>query len=158
MKTVMMAVMAMIATTAAAQADGFICEGQNTGLVFKMYNHTHAVDGTRNAAIMIVSDPAVGAGNKTIASFSDAKSTASNNGATYTGKVDLRVSESNLGGRNIAGTKLSQLASITASVNFCYYHDTPSADGETFSGNATYNKRNGEILTEKLSCTRYKKN
>ena len=157
MKTVMMVVAGMIATTA-AQADGFVCQGQNTGLVFKMYNHTQAIDGTRNAAILIISDPAVGAGNKTIASFSDAKSTVSNSGATYTGKVDLRVSESSLGGRNIAGTKLSQLAAITASVDFNYTNDTPSMDGQSFEGQASYAKRNGEILEEKLSCTRYKKN
>lgn len=160
MKTVMMVVMGMMGMMAAtaAKADGFTCEGMNTGLIFKMYNHTRAEDGTRNAAIMVISDPSIAYGNKTIVSFLDAKSTLSNKGATYLGKVDLRVIESSRKGENIAGTKLGELKSIKAAVNFNYSSDTPSEKGEGFSGKATYAKRNGEILEERLACTRYKKN
>lgn len=153
----MIVVFGMLAAVA-AKADGFICEGQNTGLVFKMYNHTHAEDGTRNAAIMIISDPAIAYGNKTIVSFSDAKNTLSSKNVVYTGKVDLRVVQSSRKGENIAGTKLGELASIKASIFFNYTSDTPSIDGDYFGGKASYVKRNGEVLEEKLACTRYKKN
>lgn len=152
-----MVLFGMIAATA-AQADGFICEGQNTGLVFKMYNHTDADVGTRSAAIMIISDPSIAYGNKTIVKFTDAKNTLSSKNVVYTGKVDLRVIESSRKGENIAGTKLGELASIKASVHFNYSSDTPSMNGESFSGKASYAKRNGEILEERLSCQRYKKN
>lgn len=147
----------MMAATV-AKADGFICEGQNTGLVFKMYNHTNAVEGTRSGAIMIISDPAIAYGNKTIASFSDVKNTLTSKNVVYTGKVDLRVVESSRKGENIAGTKLGELASIKASIGFNYSSDTPSIDGDLMSGKVSYVKRNGEILEEKLSCSRYKKN
>ncbi len=157
MKTIMMIVMGMMAVTV-AKADGFKCVGASTGLIFKMYNHTHAVDGTRNAAIMVISDPAVVYGNKTIVSFTDAKSTLSSKNVVYTGKVDLRVIESSRKGENIAGTKLGQLASIKANIFFNYSSDTPSLSGDQMNGVATYAKRDGEKLQEKLLCSRYKKN
>ncbi|MEI2637768.1 MAG: hypothetical protein V9F03_02030 [Microthrixaceae bacterium] len=157
MKTTMMVLFGMIATTA-AKADGFICEGQKTGLVFKMYNHTQAVDGTRSGAIMIISDPAVAYGNKTIAIFSDAKNTLSSKNVVYTGKVDLRVIETSRKGENIAGTKLGELASIKAHIFFNYFSDTPSVEGDEVKGLVSYMKRNGEYTQERLACARYKKN
>ena len=156
MKTTMMIVMGMFAATV-AKADGFTCVGQNTGLNIKMYNHVHAAAGTRNAAIMIISDPSLDSGSTTIATFSDTKNTASNNGATYVAKVDLRVNGSSNKNANIAGTQLGLLASITAEVDFNYSQNTPSSNGDSFSGKASYAKRDGEVLEEKLECTRYKK-
>lgn len=143
-------------TATAAHADGFNCQTEAGDLVIKAYNNTQAAEGTRNAAVMIFSDPSVGAGKKTIARFSDANETVRNVGATYEAKVDLRFNDSSLGGRNIGGTKLRFIDTLTLEVAFNYNH--PIASGESVEGTLTVLKRNGEELSHAVECTRYLKN
>ncbi len=138
-----------------AQADGFVCTGDTTGTQFKIYNKVRVSEGNRNASVMIVSDPKVSMGRKTIATFTDFKNTLENKGTRYTAHVDLRVLESNRSGENIAGTKLGELSTINVVVYFNYHTDTPSYLGEEFEGQVDYLKRNGQRITEALSCLRY---
>ena len=123
-----------------------------------MYNHTQAADGTRNASIMIVSDPALQYPNKTIAKFTSANGTLITTGtAHYEGKVDLRFNDSGRGGENIAGTKLAQLKAINLYINFTYSDATSLRGAEAIFAQITYFKRNGERMSEKASCARYVK-
>lgn len=138
-----------------AQADGFKCITES-GLNIKVYNHTQPASGTRNAAIMVVSDANVGLGNKTIASFSDVKNTLSSKSATYTAKVDLRVLESNRKGELIGGTKLGYLAALVLDVHFSYA--APLAHSEKTTAQLMLVKRDGQKLIEEAVCTRYLKN
>ncbi len=138
-----------------AHADGFKCITES-GLNIQVYNHTQAASGTRNAAIMVVSDANVGRGNKTIASFSDVKNTLSSKSATYIANVDLRVSESNRKGELIGGTKLGYLSALVLEVNFSYV--APLAYGDKTSALLTLVKRDGQKLVEDVVCTRYLKN
>jgi hypothetical protein len=146
---------AMLATGTVAQADGFRCITES-GLNVKVYNHTSPQAGTRNGAIMIVSDSHVGRGNKTIASFSDLKKTLSSKDVVYTAKVDLRVSESNRKGELIGGTKLGYLAQLILKVDFSYAQ--PMLSGEETSAVLVLVKRDGRKATEEAVCTRYLKN
>lgn len=138
-----------------AFADGFACESES-GLNIKVYNHTQSGEGTRNAAIMVISDQYVNQGNKTIARFTDVKNTLRNSGASYVANVDLRVKESNRKGENIGGTKLGELDTIALNVHFSYA--APVEAGEEVEGTLKLTKRNGEVLREDVVCTRYLKN
>jgi hypothetical protein len=138
-----------------AFADGFVCKTAEQDLTIKVFNHTRPEAGTRNAAVMVLSDPAVNEGNQTIARFTDINETVTNVGATYTADVDLRYNDSNLKGRLISGTKLGFLKTIVADVKFSYR--TPLENGESTTGTLTLVKRNGDEITRDLDCVRYLK-
>lgn len=146
-------VITMLAMGMNAQADGFVCTTES-GLNVRVYNHINAEDGTRNASRMVVSDPSLQYGNKTIASFTDVKSTLASYRQTYVAKVDLRVSESNRGGELIAGTKLKYIDLLVLSVDFSYANPNVR-DVEAV---LTVIKRNGDEIVEAANCRRYTKN
>ncbi|HEX4924961.1 MAG TPA: hypothetical protein VFV50_12785 [Bdellovibrionales bacterium] len=148
--------MLMVFGSVAAQADGFVCETLERDLNVKVYHHTQPSLGTRNAAVMVISDPAVQAGRKTIARFQDVNGVLSNEGARYTAKVDLRFADSSGAGELISGTKLGYLATIGLRVahNFAQ----PVAVGQALGGSLTLTKRDGEIIRRQVVCARYLKN
>src|SRR4051812_5676293 len=118
--------------SATAHADGFVCQTVEGDLNVKVYNHTQADFGTRTAAVMVLSDPSVGVGNKTIARFTEVNETLTNVGASYEANVDLRFNDSGRKGELMAGTKLGYLKTITLDVAFSYNH--PVAAGTTLLG------------------------
>jgi hypothetical protein len=159
--------MTMAALTAAAmagstqaRADGFRCETTDGSLAVKVFNHTAPSAGTRSAAVLVLSDPAVSHGRKTIASFSDTKSTLSSRGASYVANVDLRTVEARRKGELISvggqATKLGQLDEVRVDVDFSYANPVDAEDEVT--GEITLVKRNGEKLYGDLECSRYLKN
>ena len=159
MKYLMM--MAMVFGAAGAQADGFVC--QNDDIRVKVYNNTDPGEGTRTAAVMVLSDPSVSHGRKTIAKFTDVKSRLASRGANYVADVDLRVSESRRGGEYIGGTRLGQLDQIILAVDFVYGEDMQ--DGESLRSNdrplqaeLILVKRSGGKISMELDCERYLKN
>ena len=92
-----------MATAAVAKADGFTCQGRSTGVNIKLFNHTDADAGTRSAAVLVLSNPAIQSPNKTIAKFTDANQTLAYKGyGKYEAKVDLRFNDSGRAGENIA--------------------------------------------------------
>jgi hypothetical protein len=141
---------------AQAHADGFVCENLNENLRIKVFHETQPQLGTRNAAIMVVSDPSVSAGRKTIATFSADNALLTNAGSTYTSDVDLRFKGSNRKGENIAGTKLGELDKIILHVNYSFA--APLADGAPVSGEAVLVRRAGDDIRVEMDCTRYLKN
>jgi hypothetical protein len=146
--------------TLSAHADGFICEGRNSGLNLKVFNHTEATAGTRTPAVMILSNPYQNS-NQTIAVFSDENRTLDYLGrGHYQARVDLRFNDSGRAGENIAGTKLGQLKTIHLQVKFNYSHASAELANSVneIPGELNYIKRNGEILTENAICKRYHKN
>ncbi len=155
MKTILLTLIAMTASLN-VHADGFKCVDQNETLGIKLYNHTHPTSGTRNAAIMVLSDLRVQQGRKTIATFEETDSLLNNSGAYYQANVDLRYSNSNRAGENILGTKLGYIDSIKVAVRFNY--SEPTADGETIPGKVIITKRNGSRIVQDLVCKRYLKN
>ncbi len=152
MKTLTLALVTLL-SSAAARADGFVCESLAGDLNAKVYNKTS--DGTRTAAIMILSNPHVSAGRKTIATFRNTSSTLSSSGAAYYAEVDAENAETARGGELIAGTKLGFVSAVNLYVNFSYA--TPVADGEEVYGKMIVIKNNGERIPVDMVCARYLK-
>jgi long-subunit fatty acid transport protein len=148
--------LAALSASSFAHADGFVCKTVEGDLTIKAYNNTQAEEGTRNAAVMVLSDPSIGFGKKTIARFTDLNETLTNVGASYEAKVDLRFNDSNLAGRNIGGTKLGFVKAVVLEVVFSY--NTPVSQGSELEGTLTLVKRNGQELTHDVLCKRYLKN
>lgn len=155
MKALLIAV-SLILTSSFAQASGFECEVVGHDLDIKVYNHTEPTKGTRTAAVMILSNPAVGHGNKTIARFSGETGLLDSSRLTYTAKVDLRYADSNRKGELLLGTKLGQLKTLTLDVDFSYA--SPDPKGAFVPAVLTWVKRNGSVESAPVVCLRYLKN
>lgn len=149
-------VLAALSLSTVAYADGFVCQTEGEDLLIKAYNHTDAADGTRNGSVLVLSDPSINAGKKTIARFTDVNETLTNVGASYEAAVDLRFNDTSLKGRNIGGTKLGYIKSIVLDVDFSYA--APVADEEVLPGTLTLIKRDGVQITHTVNCARYLKN
>jgi hypothetical protein len=156
MKKMILVMAAVMASSSAAFADGFVCETRSQDLNVKVYNHTAPEYGTRNAAVMVVSDPSVSHGRKTIARFTSVNGRITNKGAFYVADVDLRYKDSKRKGELIGGTKLGELDKIVLDVDFSY--SRPIANGEEVRGMLSLNKRNGQVIDLAVDCYRYLKN
>ena len=155
MKTLIVAIVALMATTA-AQADGFNCKTLDGSISVKIFNNTDPSAGTRNAAVMIISDELVSEGRKTIAKFSDTNETLGQSGASYVADVDHRYNDSGRKGELLLGTKIGYIKTIAVDVDFSY--SNPVANGKKLAADLTIVKRNGETFVESMSCKRYLKN
>ena len=149
------AALVMMSLSAAAQADGYKCQTVEGDLNVKIYNHTSPEAGTRNGAVMVLSNPEILKGRKTIATFSSEKGTLAQKGATYVGKVDLRVSGSDRAGEYVGGTRLGELKHIVASIDHNILQ--PVAEGTVLKGTISFLKRNGGDDFQELVCVRYLK-
>lgn len=154
MKKIIFAAAMMIAT--AAHADGFVCENAEGNLRIKVYHQTQPELGTRNAAVMIVSNPLISAGRKTIATFEADDARLSSRSAVYTADVDLRFANSKRKGENIGGTKLGELDQVVLSVAYSFSQPVP-AGTEVYGEVALVRRGSAPELVHQLSCTRYLK-
>lgn len=155
MKHIALALSMLVLGAVEAKADGFVCQSNDGSLNIKAYNQTSPVAGTRNAAVLIASDPAVNVGNKTIARFTAGR-TLANTSSSYVANVDLRFNDSSRKGELIGGTKLGELKQIKLDVDFSYA--TPVGNAEELDGTITLVKRNGEVIDLAATCSRYLKN
>jgi hypothetical protein len=138
-----------------AFADGFICDNGAGNLRIKVYHQTQPEMGTRNAAILIASDPTLGAGNKTIATFSADNALLSSHSASYQADVDLRYKTSDRKGENIGGTKLGDLDSIKLDVDYSFSNPVPA--GTEVDAELTLVRRASSDIQMPMTCTRYLK-
>lgn len=147
----------MIALAGAqAQADGFRCYSQDRTLNVQVFNHVDANKGTRTAATMVLSDPRVQTGNRTIAKFESATGLLSSTELIYTAKVDLRYVDSRRKGEYIAGTRLGEIDTLDLYLGFSY--GTGLEDGDWVPANLIVTKRNGQEVLMTMGCERYIKN
>lgn len=154
MKHVALTLSMLVLGAVQAKADGFVCQSDDGSLNLRAFNQTAPVAGTRNAAVLIVSDPTVSFGRKTIARFT-AGHTLANAGSTYLANVDLRYNDSGRKGELIGGTKLGELKQIKLNVAFSYALPIPA--GQDVDALITLTKRSGEKIALPASCTRYLK-
>jgi len=138
-----------------AFADGFICENASGNLRIKVYHQTQPEMGTRNAAILVASDPTISGGRKTIATFSSQNDLLSSHSAIYEADVDLRFKTSDRKGENIGGTKLGDLDSIKLVVDYSF--SNPVASGAPVDAELTLVRRTSSDLVMPMTCTRYLK-
>lgn len=146
--------LALMASTA-ARADGFRCETPEGTLRVRIHNQVRAEEGTRNGAVMVLSDALVGQGRRTIARFEQADGLLSNTGSRYTGTVDLRFNDTGRKGERILGTRLGELRFVDVVVDFSYAE--PVSAGEQVAGEIHLTKRNGAVISAPLRCSRYLK-
>jgi hypothetical protein len=146
---------AMVLVANSAKADGFLCETMDGALKVKAFNEVQPEEGTRNPAIMILSDANVQAGRKTIATF-ESSQTLGGSSVHYVAKVDLRYNNSNTKGEYLLGTRLGELKKIVLDVDFTYAQ--PVRRGQEVEGLITATKRNGEVIEQEVVCERYLKN
>ena len=144
-----------LAAGPSAMADGFICETSEKDLNIKVFNHNLPQLGTRNVAVMVLSDPRIKSGRKTIARFAEAKGTLANEGSIYTATVNLRENPDHQPGKRLVGTRLGQLENIVMEIDFQY--SLPLQHGELTSGRMSFFKKNGSVFERRLDCTRYLK-
>lgn len=150
------ALMGLSMVSGSAYADGFVCVNKQEALVAKVYNQTQPQLGTRNAAVMVLSDSSVNYGNKTIARFSQTNGTLTNDSSLYTANVDHRFNDSGRKGELIGGTKIGALKFVVLDLDFSYAR--PVADGAFVRGELFLVKRNGQQIAIDMDCSRYLKN
>jgi hypothetical protein len=154
MKHVALTLSMLVLGAAQAKADGFVCQAADGSLNLRAFNQTAPAAGTRNSAVLIVSDPGVSFGRKTIARFT-AGHTLVSQGSSYIANVDLRFNDSNRKGELIGGTKLGELKQIKLDVDFSYA--APVGVGQDVDAQITLTKRNGGKIGLPATCTRYLK-
>lgn len=158
-----------LGVTPVAMADGFVCRDLDEKVRVQIYNYVQPEDGTRTAAVMVVSDNTVQHGRKTIARFTAANGTLSSkyedDTAYFIGDVDLRFSDSSRSGELIGGTRLGELDTITLQIDGFIYSGPMMESGEEtvvpqkVEGLLVLKKRGDEgssIL--RMNCVRYLKN
>jgi uncharacterized membrane protein len=143
-----------------AQADGFRCRGEQTGVQVAIYNNTDPKIGTRTPSIMVVSDPARLYPNKTIATFTSKNASLIFAGyGQYQGKLINGFAPNNEPNATIAGTTLGELKMVELRVKFSYNNaGNCNTDKDAVTGQIIYDKLNGEVINEKAVCSRYLKN
>ena len=155
MKKILM-ILTICAASTQAFADGFRCLSTDGNLKVAIYNQIQPDLGTRNAAMMVLSDPRVQSDRKTIATFSAKTGLLNSDELVYTAKVDLRFKGSNRKGEYLAGTRLGEIATIAVHPGFSY--STPVRHGDDLNAWMRIDKRNGDVIVQILECTRYLKN
>lgn len=139
----------------AVHADGFDCQSAADDLNLKVYNYVEKEKGTRTAAVMVLSDPEVQRGRRTIARFRNATQTLLSHGALYTALVDSGVDGTTRSGEYVLGTRLGYVDRFVVEVAFNY--SQPIQDGTKVPGELTLIKNNGDEIYRDLICTRYLK-
>lgn len=151
--------MSLITLAAAnAFADGFVCDLNEDNLRIKVYNKTSPDEGTRSPAVMILSNPQVGLGRKTVATFSTANDsllTAHDHNLEYRGRVDSCLMGSNRAGEYLVGTRLGAVDTIYLTIDFVYGDNLVT--GDTTPGQLVVQKRDGQLIVRDATCTRYLK-
>lgn len=149
------ALIAGLVLSQSALADGFVCENLEQGIRVKAFHKTQPELGTRNVAVMIVSDPSISVGRKTIATFQADDAVLTNQGSHYNAAVDLRFKASRRKGELIGPTKLGELQNVKLDVAFSYAK--PVVHESELAGVVTLVKRNGTEIEIDVMCSRYLK-
>lgn len=144
-----------------AHADGFVCDATHESLRIQVYNRTHPREGTRNVAIMVISDPSKARGERTLFRFEADNETVVSQGARYIATVmtpDMILPNSEnpfFDAPRIQGIQFGQLQEIALEIDFSYRYPVPN--GEPVAGVLELYQVNGDQLWVDLDCRRYLK-
>lgn len=139
-------------------ADGFICEAINDNLEVRVFNHTKASVGTRNVSVMVVSDPTLNFGERTLLSLNSKQNSLVSRGAHYNASLNFNSNEvsKEVADKPILGIKLSEIKNIALRVNFSYAY--PVKKGTIVDAILTLIDRNDNSHQSAFNCERYLKN
>ncbi len=140
---------------APALADGFVCRLPDEGnLRIRVYNETSREDGTRNVAALVLSNPSLRAGERTIARFLPEQELLESSGTSYYVDVGPRVKRMR-GGKYLLGTRLKHIDRLTLDVAFNYAKPVP--EGTEVPAFLEIQKTNGDVFWTDMICERYLK-
>jgi len=148
-----LSLLAVVSFSAQVRADGFVCDATHESLRIQVYNRTHPRDGTRNVAVMVLSDPSKVRGERTLMRFDADNDELSNHGAIYTAWVEPEIET--LLDRRVQGIQLGQLREIVLRVDFSYRY--PIGHKTLVPGVLELYQLNGDQLWVDLDCRRYLK-
>jgi calcineurin-like phosphoesterase len=140
-----------LAGASVAHADSFVCETADQSVRVKLQNHVHAAYGTREAAILVVSDLTAAPGTHTLITSTD----ITQNGPFWTANTPDGDSESKLG-----ELFLAQIQKVTLDIP-SYNFNESNKDGETLDGVLyLYDDVNSDSSADRiaLNCTYSTKN
>jgi hypothetical protein len=150
-----------------AYADGYKCSYRNhhTNERLNVFIYNNTTGATRDAAVVILSNPEYDKGNRTIAVYRNATNQLFNqDGQRYTLNEDLRYTESRRRGENVMRTKLGEIDTFDLGVYFDYtVGPAVIRDGDAVDARITANFRKavGKVrrdpVSRDLHCTRYVK-
>lgn len=140
--------------SSSAFASGFVCKTTDGNLNIRIYNQVQPTLGTKNASVMVFSDPKVQSPNRTVAVFKNVKNTLKGGHNMYVGKVDLRYKELTKG-EYLLGTRLGYLQYVA--VGMAFSESRPVAHGATVRGWLSAKKRDGSYIRRYIVCKRYLK-
>jgi hypothetical protein len=141
-----------------AHADGFRCQTEKGGLRARVYNHVAAKNGTRKAALLVLSSQAEAYGSRTIARFSFSKGTLRSYGTSYVLSIldPNEVAAEIVSPRApILGVSLSSILQIELDIFFTY--SSPVRHGQAVRGEFAILTKDGRVVREPVNCTRYLK-
>ncbi len=160
MKLAITTLIVAMAMASIGKADGFYCASPDGNLAVKVFDHVHRNLGTRNAARMIVSNPATESGTRTLAVFSSEQGnlwSTPHDGQylKYVGYVDLRYKNIRKE-KSILNEPISNLSTVTLNIYF-NYRRSGLKDGQEVMGALDLSTRDGRHLYSELTCGRYLK-
>lgn len=136
-----------------ARADGFVCDATHESLRIQVYNRTQPEDGTRNVAVLVLSDPSKAKGERTLMRFDADNDGLTNSGAHYTVVVKPLILP--MVDRAVQGIQLGQLREVVLGIDFSYHYPIPGDD--RVAGVLELYQLNGDELFVDLDCRRYLK-
>lgn len=144
-----------------AQADGFVCDATHESLRIQVYNRTLPGEGTRNVAVMVVSDPLKAPGERTHFRFQADNESLARDGARFVASVMTPDMISPAGNNpffdspRIQGIQFGQVQELALEIDFSYQN--PVADGVVVNGVLELYQVNGDQLWVDMDCRRYLK-
>lgn len=135
-----------------AFADGFVCEAPAENINIRVFNRTDPGQGTRNVAVMVVSDPSLPFGKRTVARFEADEGRVSNVGTVYTAVMNPQPMVIS---KTIAGMRLAQIQEVLLRVDFKYRR--PVEHGTIVGAVLELYNINGDQLWVDMDCARYLK-
>jgi hypothetical protein len=147
-----LSILSLLAVSGVARADGFLCGTDDRELNITVYHDTKSDEGTRNMAVMILSDPDQPKDQQTIARFDDSNAQLSTQGTDYVAQID--DTSSRQADIYVSSLPLSNIRSVDLNVAFSY--TDPASNGQTMPGVLTIEATSGTI-TKDVSCVRYLK-
>jgi hypothetical protein len=147
-----LSVLSLLAASGVARADGFLCGTDDRELNITVYHDTQSDEGTRNMAVMILSDPDAPKSQQTLARFDESNAQLSTQGTNYDAQIEN--TESREAEVYVSSLPLSNIRSVDLNVAFSYSDPAPS--NQTMPGVLTIEATTGTI-TKDVSCVRYLK-
>jgi hypothetical protein len=155
LKTVLglMTVVAVFVVATSARADGFVCNAVGESLRVKVYNRTQPEEGTRNVAVMVISDPSKPVGQRTLQRFTADNDGVTNSGTRYSASLKPRLRP--MMDVQIGGVQVGQIQEVALNIDFSYRY--PIGNEGLVAGTLEIYQVNGDQLWMDVDCTRYLK-